>query len=370
MELKIQRNEFLKSLQRCQGVVPAKGTMSILAYLLIKTVPNGIEVAATDLELSIRSFSQAQIVSEGQITLLAKKIFEIVRELPEEEIHLVKQSNNMIKIICGKSDFTIGTLPAEDFPILPIYADHELETFDAVVLAEGIRKTIFAVPSGDPRYSMNGMLLELGAQQLAMVATDGHRLSYFKRSLGTENPERKINVILPKKFLLELRRLLEEGISELKMVLQEKQAIFKTAEVILTGRLIEGVFPNYHQAIPPADAGLTHVKVKKPDYVHALRRVVLLSDEKARGVKMQLRWGQIHLCSQESELGDAEETIETDYRGEELTLGFNADYLLEILSVIDEEELDLGISGGLGPCVITPVNNPDYLCIIMPLRVD
>lgn len=369
MELKIQRSEFLKSLQRCQGVVPAKGAMSILSYLLIKSVSGGIEVAATDLEISLRSFSPAQVTEKGQITLLARKVFEIVRELPEAEIHLIQQANSTIKLVCGQADFIISTLPAEDFPSFPQYTEKELIKIEAPLLAEGVRKTIFAVPSGEVRYSMNGVLLELKDKKLTMVGTDGHRLACYSKPLPAASAS-NISVILSKKFLLELRKLLETDTSSVQIAFQEKHVVFKTEEVVLTGRLIEGNFPNYQQVIPQQDPKSPKIKVARDPLIHALRRVSLLSDERNRGVKIQINWGKMLLNSQDSEWGDAHETIEAEYQGEELVLGFNAGYLLDILGVIDEEEIKLETHEVLGPCLLTPEGNPEYLCVIMPLRTD
>ncbi len=370
MELKIQRSEFLKSLQRCQGIVPVKGAMSILSYLLLQTVPGGIELAATDLEISIRSFGEAQVLAEGQVTLLARKAFEIARELPEAEIHLIQQPNNTLKLVCAQADFIVGTLPAEDFPTLPSYNEEDLGTMESPLLAEAIRKTILAVPTGEARYSMNGALLEIENGQLTMVGTDGHRLACFSKKIASGESLAEAKVILPKKLLLELRKLLEAEPNSLRLAFQEKHAIFKTGEAVLTGRLIEGNFPDHKRVIPSETPDSRQVKVNKEAFIHALRRVSLLSDERSRGVKVRLSWGQMLLNSQDSEWGDAHEIIEADYKGEEITLGFNATYLLEILGVIDEEEITLGINEVLGPCLLTPVGNPDYLCVVMPLRLD
>lgn len=370
MELKIHRNEFLKSLQRCQGIIPAKGAMSILSYLLLKTVPNGIELAATDLEISIRSFSEAEIIEEGQVTLLARKAFEITRELPETEIHIISQENNTLKLVCGKADFIIGTLPAEDYPSFPSYRELELLEVDSYLIHEGIRKTIFAIPSGEVRYSMSGVLFEVDNNKLTMVGTDGHRLACFTKTPESKTLLPSVKAILPKKLLLELRKLLDTDSTPIRTAFQEKHAVFKTNDVVLTGRLIEGNFPSYQQVIPTQTPESKQVKVQKDDLIHALRRVSLLSEERNRGVKIQFSWGQMLLNSQDSELGDAHEIIGASYKGEEVILGFNANYLLEVLGVIDEAEIAFGINDALGPCVITPEGNSDYLCVIMPLRID
>ncbi len=370
MELKIQRNEFLKSLQRCHGIVPAKGAMSILSYVLLKTVPNGIELGATDLEISIRSFSEAEIITEGQVTLLARKAYEIVRELPEAEIHVVLQPNNTIKLICGQADFAVSTLPAEDFPSFPLYSEQELGELESDLLADGIRKTIFAIPVGEARYSMSGVLLEIADKKLTMVGTDGHRLACYEKAITAEHCIEKASVILSKKLLLELRKLLETGTLGLRAVFQEKHAVFKNNEVTLTGRLIEGTFPNYKQVVPERSPESRQVKVARDDLMHALRRVSLLSDERNHGVKMHVSWGQMKLNSQDSEWGDAHEIIKADFKGEEVTLGFNANYLVEVLGVMDEEKVQVDINESLGPCLLTPVGNSDYRCVIMPLRMD
>lgn len=367
MEIKIQRKDLLKSLQICQGVATSKGAMSILSYMLLQTVPGGIELTATDLEISVCSFSEAQVVKDGQVTLLARKAFEIVRELPEMEIHITQEENNTLQIKCGKSKFTIHTLPATDFPSCPQASDGELKTIDSETIADVINRTVFAIPIGEARYAMNGALFEAEKNVLNVVATDGHRLSCATKPITQEDGITDVKAIVSRKFLLEASKVINQTTQSIKVSFQPKNVTLKTDDITLTGRLIEGNFPNYKQVIPETN---NKIKFVKDCLASAIRRVSILSDERNRGIKINVKLGQALLSSNASECGNANETIAVDYMGEEITLGFNADYVLDVLKVVEDENVVVGFNDALGPCLILPETNQEYKCVIMPLRVD
>jgi DNA polymerase-3 subunit beta len=367
MEIKVGRSQLLSALQRCQGIIPTRGTMPILSYVLLQADKEGIYLSATDLDVTIRGFTPAEVAETGEITLLARKVFEIVRELPEAPVHITSQENNYIKLVCGAASFVLVGLPAEDFPALPRYKEQDFFPLDKQVLAEMIRKTLFAIPSVETRFSMTGALLELEGQKVSMVGTDGHRLAYITQTLKTEASQ-SASLILPKKVLSELKKLIDEAQGSVAASLQEKHAIFTSEEVVLMGRLIEGSFPNYRQVIP--DKSTNQVVIDKESLTHALRRVAVLSDEKSHSVRFQLEKDTLELSSQDSEFGDAHEEINIKYSGQSMTLGFNASYVLDALSVMDEEQVRLEFSEPLSPCLFRPEGNDDYLCVIMPMKVD
>jgi DNA polymerase-3 subunit beta len=367
MELKIGRNELLNALQRCQGIIPARGTMPILSHVLLQADKGGIYFSATDLDVTIRSFTPAEVKKKGEITLLARKVFEIVRELPEAEIHITETDNKCVKLVCGTASFVLVGLPAEDFPALPRYEEKDFSPLNKQLLAEMIRKTLFAIPSVETRYSMTGALLELEGKKISMVGTDGHRLAYI--ALEQENEvEQKQSLILPKKMLSELKKLIDEAEGSIAASFQEKHAIFTSEGVVLMGRLIEGNFPSYQQVIPEK-AG-KYMLVERDLLVHALRRVSILSDDKSRSVRFKLDNDILGLSSQNSEFGDAQEVVTAKYKGEPLTIGFNASYVLDALAVMNEEQVRLEFNETLGPCVFRPEGRDDCLCVIMPMKVD
>jgi DNA polymerase-3 subunit beta len=367
MELKIGRNQLLSALQRCQGIIPARGTMPILSYVLLQAEKGGIYLSATDLDVTIRGFTSAEVIEKGAITLLARKVFEIVRELPDAEIHITETENKYIKLVCGSASFALVGLPAEDFPSLPQYEEKDFFPLDKQLLAEMIRKTLFAIPAVETRYSMTGALLELEEQNISMVGTDGHRLAYFVHT--QEHPlAQKQSLILPKKVLSELKKLIDETQDSIAASFQDKHAIFTSEGAVLMGRLIEGSFPNYQQVIPQGIA--YHALLDKESLVHALRRVSILSDDKSHSVRFQLENDSLGLSSQNSEFGDAQEVIPAKYNGHPTTIGFNAAYVLDALSVMNEEQVRLEFNEALGPCVFKPAGREDYLCVIMPMKVD
>ncbi len=367
MKLKVSRNQLLNALQRCQGIIPTRGTMPILSYVLLQIDKTGIHLSATDLDVTISSFTNAEVEETGEITLLARKLFEIVREMPEDEIHITKQESEQITLVCKGASFALMGLPAEDFPALPHYKEQDFFALDKQLLAEMIRKTLFAVPSVETRYSMTGALLEFDGQTISMVGTDGHRLAYFTQTQAHE-VKQKLSFILPKKVLSELKKLTEDASETINISFQEKHAIFSIENVVLMGRLLEGGFPNYKQVIPqPAPS---HVLINRELLIHALRRVSILSDEKSHSVRFELKEDALALSSQDSEFGDAHEELPVKYHGPSVVIGFNATYVLDTLSAIDEVQVRFDVSETLGPCLFRPEGREDYLCVIMPMKVD
>ncbi len=367
MKLKVNINQLLSALQRCQGIIPTRGTMPILSYVLLQIDKEGIHLSATDLDVTISSFTKAEVEETGEITLLARKLFEIVREMPEDEIHITKKESEQINMVCRGASFALMGLPAEDFPSLPSYKKQDFFALDKQVLAEMIRKTLFAVPAVETRYSMTGALLEFEGQTISMVGTDGHRLAYFSQTQQHEVTQ-KLSFILPKKVLSELKKLTEDASETINVSFQEKHAIFSIEDVVLMGRLLEGGFPNYRQVIPQPSSNF--VSINRELLIHALKRVSILSDEKSHSVRFELNENILALSSQDSEFGDAHEEIPISYSGPTVIIGFNATYVLDTLTAMDEEQVRFDVSETLGPCLFRPEGREDYLCVIMPMKVD
>jgi DNA polymerase-3 subunit beta len=371
MKLKIKKEEILKGLQRIQGVVEKKNTMPILSNMLLTADGNGVEIVATDLELGLRGHYAAEVTKPGAVTVSAKKMYEIVRELPEEEIQINVEDNNWVKIKSGHSQFKLVGLPKDEYPALPDVAEEGMIVIDGEILRDMIRKTLYAVGENDARYVLNGLYVHMtdtkGGLNIRMVGTDGHRLSMIDRIIDAKHKEE--SVIIPKKAMMELRRLLEEDIpkTELRIGFSKNHALFKRDGLVMVSKLIDGNYPNYLQVVPTKST--KKVMVSKETFAQAVKRVSILSKEKTNAVKLQLERGQLILSTNNPEVGEASEELEVDYQGEGITIGFNSRYLIEVLSAMDRQTIALQFNDALSPCLITEEGAEHYKCVVMPMRV-
>ncbi len=374
MEFKISREEFLKGLQKVQGIVDTKGAMPILSNILIKTRSDGIDIFATDLDIGIKGSYEAKIVSEGSVTVSGRKLHEIVRELPDEEIYLKSDSeNSWINLSCKKSTFKIACLSPEEYPAFPAYKEEKDLVIEIDLLKEMLKKTNFAISMDETRYTLNGILLESEGEDISMVGTDGHRLAFIKKTSGFEKKE-KVEIIIPKKAQAELLKILDSGDSDQKdekktisISVEKNHAAFKMGKIILVTRLIDGRFPNYRQVIPNDNNNNVVIDCKL--FLHALRRVAILADEKSRMVKFGVQKNLMILVSDNSELGEAKEEIDVEYQGTPITIGLNAKYVMDILNVINSEKINFKLKDSESSCLITPAENENYRCIVMPMRI-
>jgi len=380
MKVKIQRGELLKGLLRLQGVVERRNTMPILGHVFIETDADAITLFATDLEIGIKSAYPAKVLDKGAMTIAGRKFYEIIREIPEGEVHLEELENHWVLIESGQSRFKIMGLPAQEYPVKPPSPQDPLLRIPHGVLSELIQKTLFAVGENDARYILNGVLFELRAvgdhrYSLRLVGTDGHRLAMIEREFESQKPAAsggqgagdEVSVIIPKKTLLEIKRLIEEDEQEPEVGFAKNQLLFRQGKLLLFSRLMEGTYPNYQQVIPKDND--KHVRVGKRPLEGALRRVSLLSREKTNAVKLQIETGKICLSSNNPEMGEAREDLPIPYRGDGLSAGFNARYLLDILGAMSGEEAQLEFKDALSPCLVREPQDKDYLCVVMPMRV-
>ncbi len=367
MEIRISRETILNGLQKVQGIVEAKGAMPILSHMLISTHKDGIIIKATDLEISTSGFYPANVIAEGSVSLNARKLFDIVRELPSLEVHLVKEENSWVTLKCGKSKFRLPGLPAEDFPTFPEYSEEGLLEFECKSLREMIRKTFFALSPDETRQALNGLLLENENGKASMVGTDGHRLSMITRPVAKAQSKEKISFVIPKTALSELLKLMEDDDSTFAFSAKDNQIAFIQGRQVIVSRKIDGKFPNYKQVIP-ADNNL-QVKVKRDDLQHALKRVALLADEKSKMVRFDIQKGNLTLISDTTDLGAATEEVSVDYQGDEVSIGLNAKYILDVLNVIEDEDVVLNLKDQNSSCLITVPSDKDFLSIVMPMRL-
>jgi DNA polymerase III subunit beta len=376
MELKIATSELSRALGRSQGIVEKKSTMPILSHVLLETRKAQLVVSATDLDLAVSSEHEqgCEVLKEGSVAVSARHLYDIVRALPEQQVTLKKAHNNYLEVRSGPSEFRIVGLPAEDFPALPRFEKVPFGDVDAAGLLDMIERTFFAISTDETRYNLNGVYFEPSDEALRLVATDGHRLSLVERAMGATFGLKR-GVILPRKGLQELRRLLAEAAEggddrpETKLGFVENSAIVRRPGVILSMRLIEGLFPDYRQVIPKAGEKL--VKLGRSRFLETLRRVSLLSTDKAHAVKLELAKGSLRVLSQNPDLGEAKEEVPIEYEGEPLRIGFNARYLIDVLGVLRSQDVQLELADDLSPGVLRGADEADagYTAVVMPMRI-
>lgn len=375
MKVRIGRDELLTGLQRVQGVVEKRNTMPILSNVLLEARQEGAEIVATDLEIGMRGLYKAAVLETGGVTISARKLFEIIKELPSGDIELTTGENNWTTIQTGKSQFKIVGLPSADYPALPAIEREGLTPLSGDGLLELIRKTLFAAGDNDARYILNGLLVTLINTEkkttLRLVGTDGHRLAVAEHEMsqaGGKGVPQEIKAIIPKKAAQEMRRLLEEGGDGEPLIgFAKNLMIFRKSGLLLTSRLMEGNYPNYQQVIPKE--GGKKISVNRIELESALRRVSVLSRDKASAVKVSFAPGKMTLFSSSPDYGEATEELPARYEGEALSSGFNARYLLDVFGVMDGESVTLQIETPLSPCLIQESESPGFKCVVMPIKI-
>lgn len=372
MQFSIEKEVFIKALARVQGIVEKKNTIPILANVLIEASDNQIMLTATDLEVGMKTSYPATTQNPGKITVSAKKLFEIIKELPEKEIFFHAKENSWIEIRCDKSLFNIVGLSADEFPFFPQIEKEQFVQLPSDCLKSMIEKTSFSMSNDESKYNLNGLYLrsleENEQQILRFVATDGHRLSLIQMPMECSHIDPLVKgVILPRKGVLELRKIAEEGGDNVHFGFMDNNAIVKKEQTVVVMRLVDGEFPDYSRVIPRNNDH--KAVIPRPEFLHALRRMSILSSEKSKGVKIDFRENRLFISSSNPEFGDAHEDLEIAYADEELSIGFNARYLIDILSVMDDEKIALQLKDQLSPGLIAPENNSNYLAVIMPMRL-
>jgi DNA polymerase-3 subunit beta len=375
MNFNVDKREFLKGLSLIQSVAGRKTTLPILSHILIQCEDHSLYLTGTDLETGIREELTATIHEKGKASVSAKKLYEIVRELPEEAIHIQKKENHWIILQCGKSIFNLAGMDADEFPSLPVYQDGYFSKVSTLLLKEMIEKTVFAASNEESRYHLNGVLLvqnkKAGRELLRMVATDGHRLSLIDRE-GEMIRGIEKGIIIPKKGVLEVRKTIgdKDGQEEMEIYFDQTHGFFKIGRSLMVIRLIDGEFPEYDQVIPKMND--KKVVMDKERIYGCLRRVSTMASERVEGIKLSLKRNGIELSAYHQDFGDAKEEVEVVYEGPPLEIGFNGRYLMEALNVIDTEQVLMELKDEGSPGVIKPpssVEPSDQICIIMPMRI-
>jgi len=366
MRFTLQREALLKPLQQVVNVVERRQTMPVLANLLVSVSADRLSVTASDLEVELVASCSLEGASDGETTIPARKLFDIVRALPDGSSVTINQAAERVTVSAGRSRFTLSTLAAGDFP-----SADELEVVERVrlpesVLKELIERTAFAMAQQDVRFYLNGLLFDLSETRFRCVATDGHRLALCEANIPTGGQSRK-QLILPRKGVLELQRLLEGSDTEIELELGRSHLRVRRADVCFTSKLIDGRFPDYEAVIPiGADK---HVVVERELFRSSLQRAAILSNEKYRGVKIEVNPGQLRVIAHNPEQEEAVEEIEAETAVDGVGIGFNVNYLLEAISALRGEKVLIQLRDANSSALVREVNSEACRHVVMPLRL-
>ena len=374
MELVVRKTDLLRELQLFQGIVERKNTIPILANVLIEAAGDEVKLLATDLEVGLRSKCSASVAKGGSLTLPAKKLYEIVKALPETDVR-IEEDRNGVKVAADRFDSRMQTLPREDFPTLPDATGTYNATLPRDVLRHMVSKTQFAITGEDTRYFLNGALFILRPDSMSLVSTDGHRLALITvardgtKTKAKGSAEDEVRVILPRKTLLELGRLLAEGEGDIHYERGENHLFFVVGGRLLISRMIDGQFPAFERVIPKSND--KRVEFDRDRLTAAVKRVALLSNERSRAVKFTMDAGKVEIASSSPEFGEAKEVMMVDYTAAPVTICFNAQYVLDFLSVAETDTVSLEFKDEMSQAVMKPLNADgyDYTYVIMPMRV-
>jgi len=366
MKFKTQVQDFSLKLGLVQGISERRATMPVLSHVLVTLKNNKIEISATDLETTMSTWCDAKVEKEGSLAIPARKLYEIVKELPDGEIEVEEIGNHWVEIRSSSANFKIAGLPSEDFPIVPELHPENLFSVESFLIEDMISKTIFAVSPDELRRNLAGIYFEeSGEKNLRLVSTDGHRLSLVEKKIDGGVKFDK-GFVVPKKGVAELRKVLR--LSEtVRIGVGDNFFMAEGENIVLIARLIDADFPDYKQVTP--EVTKVTISIGRDELLSALKRVSILSSEKTRSVKLNIEKGAMTLISVSPEFGEAKESIALDYDGEPAELGFNARYLMDVLEAITQEKVQIGLIDELSPAVIRPDDDEVYMSVIMPMRV-
>ena len=366
MKLTAAREDFLAPLQSVIGVVERRQTMPVLANVLLSARDNRLSITGTDLEVELVATRQVSVQQAGDITIPGRKLLDIFKALPEKTSVTLSTDGERVTIRGGRSRFTLSSLPATDFPVI-----EEINAQQTLALEQGefrrlIDKTHFSMAQQDVRYYLNGLLLETDGKSLRAVATDGHRLAICEMELKERGKNAQHQVIVPRKGVLELQRILgTDGAIELAIGTNHVRA--QIGDIRFTSKLIDGRFPEYGRVIPAAPA--RKVEADREALRAALQRTAILSNEKYRGIRLTARPDLLVVQAHNPEQEEAEDQVEVDYKGEEVEIGFNVNYLLDALSAIETDKVEIGLTDANSSCLIHAPGVTHTRYVVMPMRL-
>ena len=365
MEFRIAKAEFIRGLRLAQGIADRKSTMPMLANVLLRTQGKGqLLVAATDLNVSLTAELKANISTEGGITLGAKNLYDLIANAPGDEISLKKADNHWAEIKSGKVTYKIVGMPDRDFPKVPDHREASYSTVESAVLREMIDRTLFSVCNDETRFHLNGVFFESDGSKARMVSTDGHRLSKVERTIAN-GPKLSAGIIIPKKGLLEIKKVVESGPS-CKLAIKTPHLFLVQDDIAIAVKLIDAQFPPYEQVIPKDHKKI--ITIDRSRFIDALKRAQLMSSE-TRGVKVAATREGLTITSDNPDLGEVREELEAEYNGDAIAIGFNPKYVVELLGQMSSDQITLSLGSELDPGLIKPLTGDEYLGVVMPMRI-
>jgi len=372
--IKAQRDALLKPLQTVTGIVERRHTLPILSNVLISKNLQTVSFCSTDIEMQIRTSSEMATGDEPlSTTVAARKLLDILRALPEQPEITVSYTNKKLSLAQGKAKFSLQTLPAEDFPTVVSADQYPASiTLPQRTLKQLLHLVHFAMAQQDIRYYLNGLFLVIDQSSLKAVATDGHRLAYSAVTQDNKEVEIKINgerqeVIIPRKAIIECQRLLDDSDSLVTIELASNQARFRFGQVELLSKLIEGKFPDYQRVIPAQHQKI--VPISRELFLGALQRAAILTTDKFKGVRLTLSTGSLKISSTNAEQEEASDDIEVAYQGESVDIGFNVQYLIDVLSNLKADTIHIALQDPNASALITSKSDPEFKYVVMPMRI-
>ena len=367
MKIKINRDALIKPLQQVAGVVERRQTLPVLSNVLLQVEGDQLSVTGTDLEVELVGRIQVSDAEPGEVTVPARKLMDICKELPDGADVELSLKDQRLTIVCGRFRSALSTLPANDFPSVDKSAAEMSLTLNGKSLKRLIDRTSFAMAQQDVRYFLNGMLFEIGGGSVRTVATDGHRLAMCSfEGEGTEEGETQ-QVIVPRKGVLEIQRLLNELSGDVSVNIGSNHLCLESGEFTLTTKLVDGKFPDYDRVIPKD--GDKYVIADRVELRQALNRTAILSNEKFRGIRVNLSNGALQLSANNPEQEEAEETVSVDYEGEDLEVGFNVSYIQDVLSVIEADKVKITLHNANSSALLEEPQNEDSVYVVMPMKL-
>jgi DNA polymerase-3 subunit beta len=366
MKFSVKKEYILNELQLLQGIVEKRNTMPILANILANASGKEVELTGTDLEVGLRTHFEAEIEEEGSVTMSGKKIFEIVRSMPDGSVIVFEEAGDLrMEVTSGESEFKVLCLPKEDYPQIPETRFEKSISFPLQIFQGMIDRVYYAITQ-EQRYYLSGALMIIKNNSIELVSTDGHRLAYAYKKIDGISVDKEIRVIVAKKTLGELRKFSDESV---EFDLDESNLFFRVKNRTLISRIIEGKFPSFEAVIPKDNPYV--LTVSKIELEEAIKRVSLFSTERSKGIKFYIGKNNIRMFSSNPEIGEAKDKISVSYKGEDLEVGFNSQYLLDFLSTAKGETVRIELKDTNSSVLIRPEAEEDmkYLYVLMPMKL-
>lgn len=368
----IDKESLLNKIKTVEKITVQRGIQAVLSNILFEAEDNKIKLTATDLDISVITKTTASVKEEGKITIPARKIFEIVSKLPDKPIEIaLNPDNNIVTIKCGNSKFDIIGISAEEFPKV-VQNENELSDEDSITIEtntflKSIKNTVYSTATYDNRNVISGVYCEINKDELEMAATDGNRLARISQKIKNIN-EKEAKVIIPAKTLNEFTRISSIIVEDnVKLKVSESKIIIKTDSYTIISKLIPGKYPQYKQMIPSSTANI--ITVDKNELNNAIDRVSCMINERTNVLKFILQNGKMYLKAETPDSGTSEDVIDIDYKGDEFKIAFNYKLISDFLKIIDCEKATMGFNGSQSAAVLKPLNDDDYVCLVMPMKV-